>query len=287
MYDKSQLMKGTLEGCILQILSETVTYGYEIVTTLTEFGFEDVKEGSIYPLLVRLEKKGMISSELRPSPLGPKRKYYSLTAEGQAYLQEFIKCWTEVQSEKEINQMIEDITGMAEEAQERNENFETVLGKSVHEFCDDLIYSVGGIRAPGGRKLIRGTSIYFQLLGLWGIVGCLINVCFLAGERVHTLWMLAISIGIWYLGHYGEANCNNTEKTKQLTAGIVIYMGVNLLMYCNEIIIAIDNGKAFLKTSDFPILIIGIIVNFGPAILYLVGARRNRPAGEQIKVENR
>ena len=49
-------MKGTLEGCILQILSETVTYGYEIVTTLTEFGFEDVKEGSIYPLLVRLEK---------------------------------------------------------------------------------------------------------------------------------------------------------------------------------------------------------------------------------------
>ena len=171
-------------------------------------------------------------------------------------------------TEKEIDQMIEDITGMAEEAQERNENFETVLGKSVHEFCDDLIYSVGGIRAPGGRKLIRGTSIYFQLLGLWGIVGCLINVCFLAGERVHTLWMLAISIGIWYLGHYGEANCNNTEKTKQLTA-------------------AIDNGKAFLKTSDFPIFIIGIIVNFGPAILYLVGARRNRPAEEQIKVENR
>lgn len=166
MYDKSQLMKGTLEGCILQILSETVTYGYEIVTTLTEFGFEDVKEGSIYPLLVRLEKKGMISSELRPSPL-------------------------------------------------------------------------------------------------------------------------AISIGIWYLGHYGEANCNNTEKTKQLTAGIVIYMGVDLLIYCNEIIIAIDNGKAFLKTSDFPILIIGIIVNFGPAILYLVGARRNRPAGEQIEVESR
>ena len=37
MYDKSQLMKGTLEGCILQILSETVTYGYEIVTTLTEY----------------------------------------------------------------------------------------------------------------------------------------------------------------------------------------------------------------------------------------------------------
>lgn len=125
-------------------------------------------------------------------------------------------------TEKEINQMVEDITGMAEEAQERNEDFEIVLGKPVREFCDDLIYSVGGIRAPGGRKLLRGTSIYFQILGLWGIVGCLISVCFFAGERVHTLWMLAISIGIWYLGHYGEANCNNTEKTKQLTAGIVV-----------------------------------------------------------------
>lgn len=97
MYDKSQLMKGTLEGCILQILSETVTYGYQIVTTLMEYGFEDIKEGTIYPLLVRLEKKGMISSELKPSPLGPKRKYYSLTDQGENYLQEFIKSWTEIQ----------------------------------------------------------------------------------------------------------------------------------------------------------------------------------------------
>ena len=190
-------------------------------------------------------------------------------------------------TEREINQMVEDITGMAEEAQERNEDLETVLGKSVRGFCDDLIYSVGGIRAPGGRKLIRGTSIYFQLLGLWGIVGCLINVCFLAGERVHTLWMLAISIGIWYLGHYGEANCNNTEKTKQLTAGIVIYMGINLLMYCNEFIFVIDKGKAFLRTSDFPILIIGMIINLGPAILYLLGARRNRPAEKRMEVVDR
>lgn len=79
----------------------------------------------------------------------------------------------------------------------------------------------------------------------------------------------------------------NTEKTKQLTAGVSIYIGINLLMYCNEIIIAIDTGKAFLKVSDFPLMIVGIIVNFVPAILYLVGARRNRPAGEQVEVEDR
>ncbi len=44
MYDKSQLMRGTLEGCILQILYRETTYGYQIVTSLTEYGFEDIKK---------------------------------------------------------------------------------------------------------------------------------------------------------------------------------------------------------------------------------------------------
>ena len=63
MYDKSQLMRGTLEGCILKFLSEETTYGYELVERLEQNGFQDIKEGTIYPLLVRLEKKGIIRSE--------------------------------------------------------------------------------------------------------------------------------------------------------------------------------------------------------------------------------
>lgn len=96
MYDKSQMMRGTLEGCILKIISVETTYGYEIVMRLQNFGFEDMKEGTIYPLLVRLEKKKMISSEFRSSPLGPSRKYYSLTQEGQEQLKEFEMCWRSV-----------------------------------------------------------------------------------------------------------------------------------------------------------------------------------------------
>lgn len=96
MYDKSQMMRGTLEGCILKIISVETTYGYEIVTKLQDFGFEDMKEGTIYPILVRLEKKNMISSQFRPSPLGPSRKYYSLTREGQEELNEFEICWRSV-----------------------------------------------------------------------------------------------------------------------------------------------------------------------------------------------
>ena len=96
MYDKSQLMRGTLEGCILKILSDQTTYGYEIVANLQDYGFEDVKEGTIYPLLVRLEKKGIISSEFRPSPLVPSRKYYTITECGAQYLEEFKQHWNQV-----------------------------------------------------------------------------------------------------------------------------------------------------------------------------------------------
>lgn len=103
MYDKSQLMRGTLEGCILKFLSEETTYGYELVEQLEQNGFQDIKEGTIYPLLVRLEKKGIIRSEFRPSPLGPSRKYYSLTPDGFEYLQEFTENWKQI--EASVNQI--------------------------------------------------------------------------------------------------------------------------------------------------------------------------------------
>ena len=95
-FDKSQLMRGTLEGCILKIISEKTTYGYEILLSLKTQGFSDISEGTIYPLLLRLEKQGSIVSKLLPSPLGPKRKYYSITDDGQKYLASFITTWTQI-----------------------------------------------------------------------------------------------------------------------------------------------------------------------------------------------
>lgn len=96
MVDRSQLMRGTLEGCIVKIISEEETYGYEIVSRLQNYGFEDVKEGSTYPILVRLEKKKIISSIYKESPLGPKRKYYILTDIGKEFLEEFEIVWNDV-----------------------------------------------------------------------------------------------------------------------------------------------------------------------------------------------
>lgn len=96
MFDKSQLMRGTLEGCILKVIAVETTYGYEIMEKLVHHGFDDVREGTIYPLLVRLEKKELIASEVRPSPLGPSRKYYSLTPEGRELLDSFAACWEDI-----------------------------------------------------------------------------------------------------------------------------------------------------------------------------------------------
>ena len=95
-YDKSQMMRGTLEGCILKIIRMRETYGYEILILLRECGFSDISEGTIYPLLLRLEKQGSIRAELRPSPLGPRRKYYTITPSGEGYLAAFEECWSQL-----------------------------------------------------------------------------------------------------------------------------------------------------------------------------------------------
>lgn len=85
----SQMLKGTLEGCVLAVLSTKKRYGYEISQTLMEYGFGRIPEGTIYPLLLRPEKRGAITASLCASPQGPQRKYYALTELGKKELAEF------------------------------------------------------------------------------------------------------------------------------------------------------------------------------------------------------
>lgn len=96
MFDKTQMMKGILEGSILKIIDDRSTYGYKILEYLKVNGFDDITEGTIYSILLRLEKQNYIIAELQSSPLGPKRKYYSLTDDGRKYLKLFRDCWLEL-----------------------------------------------------------------------------------------------------------------------------------------------------------------------------------------------
>ena len=67
---QTQLLKGVLEGCVLLVVSEKETYGYEMVNRLKEVGFKDIIGGTVYPLLQKLEKNGFLSSTMKPSPDG-------------------------------------------------------------------------------------------------------------------------------------------------------------------------------------------------------------------------
>ncbi|MBM7541378.1 PadR family transcriptional regulator [Amphibacillus cookii] len=88
----SQLLKGVLEGCILAIMARETVYGYELAVKLQTQGI-DVSEGSIYPILLRLQKEELIIGEIKKSPHGPNRKYYQLTDKGKKSLQAFRLHW--------------------------------------------------------------------------------------------------------------------------------------------------------------------------------------------------
>jgi PadR family transcriptional regulator PadR len=83
------MLKGVLEGSILAIIQQKEVYGYEISQSLKSYGFGEISEGTIYPLLLRLEKNGCLTSKYSESNQGPKRKYYLLTEKGKQELEEF------------------------------------------------------------------------------------------------------------------------------------------------------------------------------------------------------
>jgi len=94
---RTQLLKGVLEGCILAIISRETVYGYELAQKLQDCGLV-VSEGSVYPVLLRLQKEKLIRGELRASPSGPDRKYYYLTEKGAKALEEFKEDWEAIKT---------------------------------------------------------------------------------------------------------------------------------------------------------------------------------------------
>ncbi len=79
----TQLRKGVLELCLLNIIGHGRIYGYDIVRRLREVDALVVREGTIYPILSRLKRDGLVRSSLEESPAGPARKYYELTRRGE------------------------------------------------------------------------------------------------------------------------------------------------------------------------------------------------------------
>ncbi len=92
---KSQMRKGMLEYCILLLLKRQAAYASDIIQQLKEADLL-VVEGTLYPLLTRLKKDGLLAYEWQESTQGPPREYYCLTDSGHQFLDELDKAWGEI-----------------------------------------------------------------------------------------------------------------------------------------------------------------------------------------------
>ena len=91
---KSQIKRGTLEFCILLMIKQKPTYGYEIISTLEKYPILAARENTIYPLLRRLQKEEFIISSWQEGVEGlPPRKYYSITNKGLEYIAMMSQEW--------------------------------------------------------------------------------------------------------------------------------------------------------------------------------------------------
>jgi PadR family transcriptional regulator PadR len=90
---RTQMLRGVLDLCLLAVMEEGAAYGYEMTKRLRARGLSIVGEGSIYPLLGRLERDGLVETRRQASNGGPPRKYYSLSLEGKRALEMGIDEW--------------------------------------------------------------------------------------------------------------------------------------------------------------------------------------------------
>lgn len=98
---KSQMRKGMLEYCVLLLLRRQPSYANDIIKQLKDADLI-VVEGTLYPLLTRLKKDALLSYEWKESLLGPPRKYYALTTEGQKALDEMDSTWNSLSRTVEL-----------------------------------------------------------------------------------------------------------------------------------------------------------------------------------------
>ncbi len=101
----TQLRKGLLELCIVNLLAEGELYGYDLVKRVTAIRGVVVTEGTIYPLLSRLRKSGLLETRIEESPSGPVRKYYRLSPAGERAREMMNRCWKDI--EAGVNGLIE------------------------------------------------------------------------------------------------------------------------------------------------------------------------------------
>lgn len=89
----SEWLRGVLEVCVMRVLLDGPSYGYAITQALSAAGLGEVKGGTLYPLLGRLEASGHVEVDWRPGEGGPGRKYFALTPDGRSHAEDLAARW--------------------------------------------------------------------------------------------------------------------------------------------------------------------------------------------------
>jgi PadR family transcriptional regulator PadR len=90
---RAQLLRGSLDLCVLAALSQQPGHAYELAARLAEAGLGEVSYGTVYPMITRLRRAGLLHEQSQPSPMGPARKVFSLTEAGRAALTDWLAQW--------------------------------------------------------------------------------------------------------------------------------------------------------------------------------------------------
>lgn len=91
---KTQIRKGLLDLCVMNLLAKREYYGYDLVQDLKTVEGLEMREGNVYPILARLQEDGLVKSHTRPSSNGPPRKYFRVTREGREELEAMNAHWS-------------------------------------------------------------------------------------------------------------------------------------------------------------------------------------------------
>src|SRR3954449_12549960 len=95
---RTQLLRGALDTCLLALLARTPTHAYDLVVRLEQHGLPGVGYGTVYPLMGRLRRQGLVIERVEPSPTGPPRKVFEVSPTGAGALAEWTRQWVDTTS---------------------------------------------------------------------------------------------------------------------------------------------------------------------------------------------
>src|SRR4051794_13599479 len=95
---RTQLLRGALDTCLLALLARKPTHAYDLVVLLEQHGLPGVGYGTVYPLMGRLRRLGLVSERTEPSPSGPPRKVFEVSPAGADALAEWTRQWVDTTS---------------------------------------------------------------------------------------------------------------------------------------------------------------------------------------------